>query len=80
MSVLFVKIWVLFFVSLFNLYTTLCTIFEMLQAKATFKEKENLIISINKFPAIWDLSCKSYHDTIAKKDCWKKVCEEWPKQ
>ena len=52
----------------------------MLQAKATFKEKENLIISINKFPAIWDLGCNSYHDTIGKNNSWKKVCEEWPKQ
>ena len=38
--------------------------------------KETLIHAIYKYPSLWDLRSKGYHDLILKSNCWKKVAEE----
>ena len=48
----------------------------MSHPKPTVEQKEKLILSVQKFPTVWDISCKSYHDIIAKTNCWKKISEK----
>lgn len=39
-------------------------------------EKKTLVTAVSKFPTLWNLSEKSYHDIIGKSICWNKVAEE----
>ena len=41
------------------------------------KQKEQLILSVQKYESLWDLNSCSYHDKQIKMNCWKKVAEEF---
>ena len=40
------------------------------------EQKEQLILSIQKYESLWDLNSSSYHNKQIKTNCWKKVAEE----